>query len=55
MWDEETGDILDSSNSYLIQKDKDRYYVYYDNEMIGEIPAEDVDSGYCDLPIKRKK
>ena len=55
LWDEETGDILDSSNSYLIQKDKDRYYVYYDNEMIGEIPAEDVDSGYCDLPIKRKK
>lgn len=55
LWDEETGDILDSSNSYLIQKDKDSYYVYYDNELIGEIPAEDVDSGYCDLPIKRKK
>ena len=55
LWDEETGNILDSSNSYLIQKDKDSYYVYYDNELIGEIPAEDVDSGYCDLPIKRKK
>ena len=55
LWDEETGDILDSSNSYLIQKDKDSYYVYYDNELIGEISAEDVDSGYCDLPIKRKK
>ena len=55
LWDEETGDILDSSNSYLIQKDKDSYYVYYDNELIGEISAEDVDSGYCDLLIKRKK
>ena len=55
LWDEETGNILDSSNSYLIQKDKDSYNVYYDNELIGEIPAEDVDSGYCDLPIKRKK
>ena len=55
LWDEETGNILDSSNSYLIQKDKDSYYVYYDNELIGEIHAEDVDSGYCDLPIKRKK
>lgn len=54
LWDENTGAIIDSSNSYLSPKDSNTYYLYYNNVLIGELPAEDVNSGYCDLPIRKE-
>ena len=53
LWEENVDAVFDSTNSYLVPNGKTSYHLYYNGELVGDIPAEDVSSGLCDIPIKK--
>ena len=56
LWEAGTNDVINSSNSYLIQKDSETYELYCNGKIVAEISADEVTSGVCDyLPIKESE
>lgn len=55
LWEEGVDAVFDSSNSYLVPNEAGDYNLYYNNELVGEISAQDIQSGFCDIPIKKEK
>ena len=55
LWEEGVDAVFDSSNSYLVPNEAGGYNLYYNNELVGEISAQDIQSGFCDIPIKKEK
>ena len=47
--------VFDSSNSYLVPNEAGDYNLYYNNEFVGVISTQDIQSGFCDIPIKKEK
>ena len=55
LWEEGVDAIYDSSNSYLILNEEGNYNLYSNHKFVGIIPAEDVQSGFCDISVKKEK
>ena len=53
LWEKNVDAVFNSTNSYLVPDGENSYYLYYNGELVGDIPAEDVISGLCDIPIKK--
>ena len=55
LWEEGVDAVFDSSNSYLVPNEAGDYNLYYNNEFVGVISIQDIQSGFCDIPIKKEK
>lgn len=55
LWEEGVDAIFDPSNSYLVPNETSDYNLYYNNEFVGVISSKDIQSGFCDIPIRKKE